>query len=61
LHIIIESIYLCAAHDESGGELVTLDGKQYKQFYGMSSSVAMTKHSGGVAGDRFCQYSFISP
>ena len=38
-----------AAHAESGGELVEIDGKQYKQFYGMSSSVAMKKHSGGVA------------
>merc|ERR1712146_430030 len=26
-----------------------IDGKQFKQFYGMSSSVAMKKHSGGVA------------
>lgn len=38
-----------AAHLESGGELVEIDGKQYKQFYGMSSSVAMNKHAGGVA------------
>lgn len=38
-----------AAHEESGGEVVEVDGKQYKQFYGMSSSVAMTKHAGGVA------------
>lgn len=38
-----------AAHDESGGQLVEIEGKRYKQFYGMSSSVAMTKHSGGVA------------
>ena len=38
-----------AAHAESGGELVEINGKQYKQFYGMSSSVAMTKHVGGVA------------
>lgn len=41
-----------AAHDESGGELVSIDGKMYKQFYGMSSSVAMNKHSGGVADYR---------
>jgi GMP reductase len=40
---------LFAAHDESGGELVQVDGKYYKQFYGMSSSVAMKKHVGGVA------------
>ena len=38
-----------AAHTESGGELIEIDGKQFKQFYGMSSSVAMKKHSGGVA------------
>ncbi len=38
-----------AAHFESGGELVEIGGKQYKQFYGMSSSVAMNKHAGGVA------------
>jgi len=38
-----------AAHDESGGELIDINGKAFKQFYGMSSSVAMTKHSGGVA------------
>lgn len=38
-----------AAHKESGGELVESGGKLYKQFYGMSSSVAMNKHAGGVA------------
>lgn len=38
-----------AAHFESGGELVEAGGKYFKQFYGMSSTVAMTKHSGGVA------------
>lgn len=39
-----------AAHHESGGELVeNSEGKLFKQFYGMSSSVAMTKHAGGVA------------
>lgn len=41
-----------AAHNESGGELIEIDGKPYKQFYGMSSSVAMTKHVGGVADYR---------
>ena len=29
-----------AAHTESGGELVEIDGKFFKQFYGMSSSVS---------------------
>lgn len=38
-----------ASHHESGGELVEIDGKLFKQFYGMSSSVAMNKHAGGVA------------
>lgn len=40
-----------AAHDESGGELVEdkENGKKYKIFYGMSSTTAMNKYSGGVA------------
>ena len=43
-----------AAHLESGGELTTeLDSngaeKQYKIFYGMSSTTAMNKYVGGVA------------
>jgi GMP reductase len=40
-----------AAHDESGGELVEDkdNGKKYKVFYGMSSTTAMNKYSGGVA------------
>lgn len=44
---------LFAAHDESGGELETDEaGNQFKVFYGMSSAVAMNKHSGGVANYR---------
>lgn len=38
-----------AGHDESGGELITHNGHQYKLFYGMSSETAMDKHVGGVA------------
>lgn len=38
-----------ASHYESGGELIQIEGKLYKQFYGMSSAVAMNKHAGGVA------------
>jgi len=38
-----------SGHKESGGELVEKDGKQFKEFYGMSSAEAMKKHSGGVA------------
>lgn len=38
-----------AGHNESGGELIKRNGKTYKQFYGMSSKIAMDKHVGGVA------------
>jgi GMP reductase len=49
--VMIGSLFAC--YDESGGELVTdPDGKQYKLFYGMSSSHAMNKYSGGVANYR---------
>jgi GMP reductase len=41
-----------AGHKESGGKLIEEDGKQYKEFYGMSSSTAMNIHSGGVANYR---------
>jgi guanosine monophosphate reductase len=40
---------MLAGHDESGGELVERNGRKYKLFYGMSSSTAMHKYSGGVA------------
>jgi GMP reductase len=40
-----------AGHSESGGELIKdeVTNKLYKVFYGMSSSTAMNKYSGGVA------------
>ena len=40
-----------AGHDESGGKdhIDEKTGKRFKQFYGMSSDVAMDKYSGGVA------------
>jgi len=39
-----------AGHTESGGELITGEHNiLYKVFYGMSSTTAMTKYSGGVA------------
>ena len=41
-----------AGHDQSGGELIVREGKKYKLFYGMSSSTAMKKYSGGVADYR---------
>ena len=40
---------MLAGHTESGGELLEINGKKYKQFYGMSSATAMEKHVGGVA------------
>jgi GMP reductase len=38
-----------AGHEESGGETIEINGKKYKEFYGMSSSTAMIKHVGQVA------------
>lgn len=38
-----------AGTDESSGDLIEKDNKKYKRFYGMSSAIAMEKHSGGVA------------
>lgn len=41
---------MLAGHDQCTGEVVTKpDGRQVKQFYGMSSATAMLKHHGGVA------------
>lgn len=40
---------MLAGHDESGGKIVEKNGKKYKEFYGMSSAMAMTKHVGGIA------------
>ncbi|CAK4082737.1 unnamed protein product [Aphanomyces euteiches] len=40
---------MLAGHDESGGDVIEIDGKVFKRFYGMSSAVAMKKHAGGVA------------
>jgi GMP reductase len=40
---------MLAARDESGGEVVELDGKAFRKFYGMSSAEAMDKYAGGVA------------
>lgn len=40
---------MLSGHEECAGELQEIDGKKYKLFYGMSSSTAMNKYSGGVA------------
>ena len=36
-------------HIAPGGEMIERDGKKFKLFYGMSSSVAMQKYAGKVA------------
>ena len=41
-----------AGHDENPGELIIENNKQYKLFYGMSSSHAMNKYEGSVASYR---------
>lgn len=38
-----------AGHDECEGEIVERDGKRMMRFYGMSSTAAMQRYSGGVA------------
>lgn len=45
-HIHALTVGMFASHLESGGDLVEIEGKLYKQFYGMSSAVAMNKHAG---------------
>ena len=40
---------MLAGHDECGGQLLERGGRQFKLFYGMSSTTAMDKHAGGVA------------
>lgn len=35
-----------AGHDQNPGEVIEVEGKQYKTFYGMSSQHAMEKHYG---------------
>jgi GMP reductase len=41
-----------AGHDENPGELIEIDNKKYKLFYGMSSDHAMKKHYGSMANYR---------
>lgn len=43
---------MLAGHEQSDGELQTINGEQYKVFYGMSSETAMNKYYGEVAGYR---------
>ncbi len=41
-----------AGHDECSGEVIEVNNKQFKRFYGMSSSEAMTNHHGNMANYR---------
>ncbi len=43
---------LLAGHSECGGEIIEEHGEKKMLFYGMSSGLAMEKHSGGVADYR---------
>ncbi len=43
---------MLAGHDECLGEVVEEDGRQFKRFYGMSSTEAMERHHGAVADYR---------
>jgi len=43
---------MLAGHDECAGEIFTVDGKQFKHFYGMSSQAAMERYHGGLADYR---------
>jgi GMP reductase len=43
---------MLSGHDECGGKTININGNLFKEFYGMSSSTAMSKYSGGVADYR---------
>lgn len=45
---IVISGSLFSGCDESSGEIVEINGKKYKQYYGMSSHHAQEKHFGGI-------------
>lgn len=38
-----------SGYEEGGGDDIVKEGKRFKSFYGMSSGVAMEKHSGGLS------------
>ena len=51
---------MLAGHEQSDGELQTINGEQYKVFYGMSSETAMNKYYGEVAGYRSSEGKTVS-
>jgi len=50
---------LFSGHDESGGDIKIIDNKKFKEFYGMSSAIAMEKHHGGVANYRASEGKYV--
>jgi IMP dehydrogenase/GMP reductase len=42
-----------AEHDQCGGDIIQRNGRKFKLFYGMSSAMAMEKHTGRVAEYRY--------
>lgn len=39
---------MLSGHDESNGDVLDENGQKFKLFYGMSSKLAVEKHSGGL-------------
>ena len=50
---------LFAGHDESGGKLITIDHKRYKEFYGMASLKAQEKYNKGLANYRSSEGKYV--
>lgn len=47
---------MLAGHDQCPGEVIEENGKKYKEYYGMSSEVAMKKHYGWVEKHRSSEW-----
>lgn len=43
---------MLSGHDETLGEIIEVNGRKFKRFYGMSSTEAMERHHGSVADYR---------
>ena len=50
---------MLAGHDESGGETIEKNGRKFKQFYGMASKTAMSKHQGDLAEYRLVNVNLL--
>ena len=48
-----------AGHDESPGELIEIDNKKFKSFYGMSSKEANNRYNGGLKEYRTSEGKYI--